>query len=130
MNNLIEVGNIYWGKCRENEVHPIVILGKHDGDYEACIISHGAPKDSPIPNVPMRAEHFINDPDKYQVVFENTYLVPLHLIKASELIDFSQGVVGKLSDEGLQFVHSQIDHLVPQTCPMSIQQFAKSFRVK
>lgn len=130
MNNLIEFGNIYWGKCRKNEFHPIVILGECDGDFKACIISHGAPKDSPIPNVPMCAEYFINASDKYQIVFDNTYLVCLNLIKASKLINFSKGVVGKLSDEGVQFVHAQIDDLTPQTCPMSLQKFAKTFRVK
>ena len=36
MNNLIEFGNIYWGKCRKNEFHPIVILGECDGDFKAC----------------------------------------------------------------------------------------------
>jgi len=117
---IMEKGDIIWAKDTNAHFHPIVYLEEiDDKSFKACILSH---KDKHN-NYKMEKKHLCivdENGNNYQFQYDNTHLVINYsFIKMNEWIEKDPQIVGRLTDEGIQFV----EMLIPQTpiyCPLPI----------
>jgi hypothetical protein len=100
-------GDILIANDKSKHPHPIIYIEEIDSEnFYGCIISHEAGKG----NVKMESEHFLDkdENDKpYPVQYDDSYLIPQNL-KKEKLWITDKTVKGKLTDEGIAFVLSNI----------------------
>lgn len=107
-----EKGDILHGEG-EKAIHPIVFYTDHDHDSFVGLMITTEPgyKD----NVLMQESHFEKVDESgnpYTIVFKNSHLVRAKFLKKQEWEPFDR--VGKLTDEGVTFVESQVADKQPQ----------------
>ena len=106
-------GDILKGRKGSDAIHPIIFLEGKDDTYfiGAMITSSPNYKD----NILMKSDHFETEDlggERYEVSFEESYLVDAKLLKRMEWLPFSK--VGQLTTEGVDFVISTIGDKYPQ----------------
>jgi len=106
-------GDILWGRKNSDAFHPIVYLRNRDRNFfVGAMLTSKLCKD----NVLMDTKHFKtadSNGKKFEFLYNNTHVVPNELIKKDEWKPFRK--VGELTDEGIKFVESKINHTSPVT---------------
>lgn len=90
--------------------HYIIFYDDYNGnDFVGAMITHSA---FPDKNVQMEPSHF-ETADSYKITYGDSWLVIAKLRKFQSWGPFTK--VGKLTDSGIKFVESNIDHLDIET---------------
>ena len=111
-------GDIYWSLDTEHNPHPIIFL-RYDGkeNFEGAIISTKGVQG----NIPMKDEYF-EQVDKlgkqYKIQNAPSYLVRDKYIKIT--LQTNDKVVGRLTDEGIKFVESNLKDLKSHYFPCPV----------
>ncbi|MBC6606874.1 hypothetical protein H8B13_08590 [Hymenobacter sp. BT188] len=124
----MEEGFIYRFKSKYSK-HPFVFIKNIDSEtFIRCMITHTKNSSKYPQNIAMKNTHFASCLDneestEYKVSYERSNLVRLFLIKKHNQI--SSKPVGKLTDEGLQFLQSAVntDSLVHWDNPQDWPKF-------
>ena len=104
-------GDILRGRNGSDAVHPIIFwIGHDDTFFIGAMLTH---RDRD--NVSMSEKHFYkqdSEGNKYELFFDQTYLVEALLLKKLEWRPFRK--VGQLTDAGISFVDSKIGNFIPE----------------
>jgi hypothetical protein len=94
--------------------HPIVFLRQINIDqFAACILTHSNNSEFPD-NVQLSPDHFLSNDSHgrpFKTQYDNSYFVAIELIKEQDWGPFIK--TGRLSQEGIRYIESQIIVLEP-----------------
>ncbi len=102
-----KIGDIILGahRSKNKAFHPIIYLGEYDTIFfSGVMLTHDSRKE----NIALLDEHFEQRIDNDE---RNSFIVPNYLLKKHEWGPFKK--VGKLSENGLKFIHKNIEETEP-----------------
>lgn len=112
---MMKKGHIFEGRDRKKSaaLHYIVYFGKHtDSTFIGVVLTHS----SQGSNIRMSKHHFKKTDEQggeFKFKYENTYIVGRLFIKPEGWGPYLR--IGELTEEGIQFVESEIENKEPTT---------------
>ncbi len=95
--------------------HPIIFLDEiHVDSFCGCIITHASSSQYPE-NIKLARKHFLDSDlqgKAFSIQWDQTYFVDVKLEKKKDWGPFTRQ--GKLSDEGLKFLHDYLNNKKPK----------------
>lgn len=109
-----EKGDVLHSNAMEAKHFILFLKGHDDTFFIGAMVTHSAEYKN-VKNILMDKEHFCtqdSEGNDYKFLFDKTYMVPATLLKPMEWQPFTK--VGQLTDQGVDFVESNIGHMIPK----------------